>query len=96
MGEVTERVFVRIAIVGLGLIGGSIAFGAKRAWPSTHVIGLDREAVVHEALSRRAIDAAADDLAAVADADLIVLARPCARTPSFSSASPPTCPHQRW
>ena len=76
MGEVTEPVFARIAIVGLGLIGGSIAFGAKRAWPSTHVIGLDREAVVHEALSRRAIDAAADDLAAVADADLIVLAAP--------------------
>jgi len=76
MGEVTEPVFARIAIVGLGLIGGSIAFGAKRAWPSTHVIGLDREAVVHEALSRRAIDAVADDLAAVADADLIVLAAP--------------------
>ncbi len=76
MGEVTEPVFARIAIVGLGLIGGSIAFGAKRAWPSTHVIGLDREAVLHEALSRRAIDAVADDLAAVADADLIVLAAP--------------------
>ena len=76
MGEVTEPVFARIAIVGLGLIGGSIAFGAKRAWPSTHVIGLDREAVVHEALLRRAIDAVADDLAAVADADLIVLAAP--------------------
>ena len=76
MGEVTEPVFRRIAIVGLGLIGGSIAFGARRAWPSTHVIAIDREPVVREALSRRAIDAAADDLAAVADADLIVLAAP--------------------
>ena len=71
-----DPVFPRIAIVGLGLIGGSIAFGAKRAWPSTHVMALDREAVLREALSRRAIDVAAGDLAAVADADLIVLAAP--------------------
>ncbi len=69
-------VFPRIAIVGLGLVGGSIAFGARRAWPSTRVMGVDREPVVREALSRRAIDAAADDLASVADADLIVLAAP--------------------
>jgi len=76
MGEVAEPVFRRIAIVGLGLIGGSIAFGARRAWPSTHVIAIDRDPVIREALSRRAIDAAADDLASVADADLIVLAAP--------------------
>ena len=69
-------VFPKIAIVGLGLVGGSIAFGARRAWPSTRVIAVDREPVVREALSRRAIDAAADDLASVADADLIVLAAP--------------------
>ncbi len=69
-------VFPRIAIVGLGLVGGSIAFGARRTWPSTRVIAFDREPVVREALSRRAIDAAADDLASVADADLIVLAAP--------------------
>ena len=76
MGEVAEPVFPRIAIVGLGLVGGSIAFGARRAWPSTHVIAIDREPVIREALSRRAIDAAADDLASIADADLIVLAAP--------------------
>lgn len=69
-------VFQKIAIVGLGLVGGSIAFGARRAWPSTRVSAVDREPVVREALSRRAIDAAADDLASVADADLIVLAAP--------------------
>jgi prephenate dehydrogenase len=76
MGEVTQPVFPRIAIVGLGLIGGSIAFAAKKAWPSTHVLAIDREPVLREALSRRAIDATADNLAAVADADLIVLAAP--------------------
>jgi prephenate dehydrogenase len=69
-------IFPRIVIVGLGLVGGSIAFGARRAWPSTHVTAVDREPVLRAALSRRAIDAAADDLAVVADADLIVLAAP--------------------
>jgi prephenate dehydrogenase len=74
-----EPVFPRIAIVGLGLIGGSIAFAARRAWPSTHVLAIDRQAVLREGLSRRAIDAAANDLSAVADADLIVLAAPVRR-----------------
>ena len=76
MGEVAQPVFPRIAIVGLGLIGGSIAFAARRAWPSTHVVAVDRERVLREALSRRAIDVAADDLAEVGTADLIVLAAP--------------------
>lgn len=69
-------IFPRIAVIGLGLIGGSIAFAARRAWPSTHVVGIDRQAVLREALSRRAIDVGAESLSAVADADLIVLAAP--------------------
>jgi prephenate dehydrogenase len=73
MGEVTQPPFSRIAVVGLGLIGGSIAFAARRAWPSVHVVAIDREPVLKEALARRAIDAAAADLAAVGDVDLIVL-----------------------
>jgi prephenate dehydrogenase len=72
----SDPVFARIAIVGLGLIGGSIAFAARRAWPSTHVVAVDREPVLREALSRRAIDAATDDLAVVGTADLIILAAP--------------------
>ena len=69
-------IFPRIVIIGLGLVGGSIAFGARRAWPSTHVAAVDRQAVLREGLDRRAIDTAADDLAAVADADLVVLVAP--------------------
>jgi prephenate dehydrogenase len=71
-----EPIFQRIAIVGLGLIGGSIAFAARRTWPSSQVLAIDREAVLREGLSRRAIDAAASELSAVADADLVVLAAP--------------------
>src|SRR5687768_1952543 len=76
MSAENPPVFPRIAIVGLGLIGGPIAFAARRAGPSTHVIAIDREPVIREALSRRALDAAADDLASIGDADLIVLAAP--------------------
>lgn len=76
MPSADAPIFPRIAIVGLGLIGGSIAFAARRAWPSTHVLAVDRQAVLREGLSRRAIDAGAAELAAVADADLIVLAAP--------------------
>jgi len=70
MGEVAQPPFPRIAVVGLGLIGGSIAFAARRAWPSTHVVAIDREPVLKEAVARRAIDAAAGDLAEIGDVDL--------------------------
>jgi len=79
----SDPVFPRIAIVGLGLIGGSIAFAARRAWPATHVVAIDREPVLREALSRRAIDAAADDLAAAAKADLVVLSAPVRQNTSL-------------
>ena len=71
-----DPLFPRIAIVGLGLIGGSIAFAARRTWPATRVLAIDRDAVLREGLSRRAIDEAASELSAVAGADLVVLAAP--------------------
>lgn len=69
-------VFERVGIVGLGLIGGSIALAARRAWPSALVIGVDRNEVVEAAVARHAIDVAAADLTIVSEADLIVLAAP--------------------
>jgi prephenate dehydrogenase len=62
--------------VGLGLIGGSIAFAARKAWPSVHVVGIDRQPILDEAIARRAIHDAGHDPAAVAGADLVVLAAP--------------------
>jgi prephenate dehydrogenase len=76
MGKVAEPPFARVALVGLGLIGGSIAFAARRAWPAVQVIGVDREPVLREALARRAIDTATQDLAVAGAADLVVLAAP--------------------
>jgi prephenate dehydrogenase len=76
MGTISDPPFERVAIIGLGLIGGSIAFAARKAWPSIHVCGIDREAVLHEAVARRAIDESATGLEAVSRADLIILAAP--------------------
>ncbi|MBE3134833.1 MAG: prephenate dehydrogenase/arogenate dehydrogenase family protein [Acidobacteria bacterium] len=68
-----------IAIVGLGLIGGSIALAARRRWPSLHIVGIDRPEIVDRALGCRAISHAAVDLNALGAADLVVLAAPVSR-----------------
>jgi prephenate dehydrogenase len=75
-GEGTPPVFERIAIVGLGLVGGSLALAAREAWPSGLVIGVDRNDVLEQAMVRHAIDVAAEDLMIVSEADLVVLAAP--------------------
>lgn len=69
-------IFARIGIVGLGLIGGSIALRARELWPSSLVIAVDHKDVLEIAMRLHAIDVAADDLIVLAEADLVVLAAP--------------------
>jgi prephenate dehydrogenase len=69
-------VFQRVGVVGLGLIGGSIALAAREIWPSGLVIGVDRKDVLERAMVRHAIDVAADDPVVLAEADLVILAAP--------------------
>jgi prephenate dehydrogenase len=69
-------IFQRVGIVGLGLIGGSIALAARQIWPSGLVIGVDRKDVLERAMVLHAIDVAADDPVVLADADLVILAAP--------------------
>jgi prephenate dehydrogenase len=69
-------VFRHIGIVGLGLIGGSIALAARDLWPSSLVIGVDNKDVLETAMRLHAIDVAADDPVVLAEADLVVLAAP--------------------
>lgn len=68
--------FHRIAIIGLGLIGGSIALAVRDRWPGTRVIGIDRQAVLAHALGSGAIDRAVETPGEADDADLVVLAAP--------------------
>ena len=69
-------IFEKVAIVGLGLVGGSIALAIRQNWPSGLVIGVDEKDVLERAMVRHAIDVAADDPVVIAEADLVVLAAP--------------------
>src|SRR3989475_2810210 len=69
-------IFEKIGIVGLGLIGGSIALAAREIWPTSLVIAVDNKDVLETAMRLHAIDVAADDLIVLAEADLVVLAAP--------------------
>ncbi|MDR1990113.1 MAG: prephenate dehydrogenase/arogenate dehydrogenase family protein [Acidobacteriaceae bacterium] len=71
--------FRRIAIAGLGLIGGSMALAARRLWPEAAIIGVDRPEVLDRARDLGAVTGVAESIAGVGDADLIVLAAPVQR-----------------
>jgi prephenate dehydrogenase len=68
--------FHRIAIVGLGLIGGSIALAVRERWSSTLITAVDRPPVLAHASSSGAIDRAANTVADIGPVDLIILAAP--------------------
>ncbi|MBI3865422.1 MAG: prephenate dehydrogenase/arogenate dehydrogenase family protein [Planctomycetia bacterium] len=73
--------FSTVAIVGVGLIGGSIALAAKQRRTALKVIGVGRNAArLAEASRRGIIDDAASDLASAARlADLIIFCTPVDR-----------------
>ena len=71
-----EPPFRKIGIVGLGLIGASIALRARATWRGVKLFGVDRPAVLSDALARRIIDQSRSSVAELADADLVVLATP--------------------
>src|SRR5436189_5355191 len=68
--------FAKVGIVGLGLIGGSIALRARELWPDSLVIAVDNKDVLETAMRLHAIDVAADDMVVLAEADLVILAAP--------------------
>jgi len=68
--------FRHIAIVGLGLIGGSIALAVRERWSSILITAVDRPPVLAHASSSGAIDRAARSVADIGAVDLIVLAAP--------------------
>jgi cyclohexadieny/prephenate dehydrogenase len=73
-----EPLFDRVAIIGIGLIGSSLARVIRRDNPETHIVACARRAETLEAVRRLKIaDETTDDpVAAVADADLVVLGTP--------------------
>jgi prephenate dehydrogenase len=77
--------FERVAILGVGLIGGSFALALKQARACGHVSGAGRSrANLELALERGVIDSiAADAVAAAHGADLVLLAAPVAQFPKL-------------
>jgi prephenate dehydrogenase len=73
--------FERVGIVGVGLIGGSLALAARRAGLVREVIGAGRSAAnLDTALRRRIIDRAVTDFSQFGPLDLVVLAMPVGAT----------------
>ena len=73
--------FERVAILGVGLIGGSFALALKEARACRHVVGAGRSAAnLQLARERGIIDSIAPDaIAAAHGADLVLLAAPVAQ-----------------
>lgn len=81
------RRFERVAIVGVGLIGGSFALALRAAGLCGRVTGIGRgTANLELALERGIIDAVAQD---AADADLVFVATPVAQVPAVLAALAP-------
>ena len=65
---------MRLAVIGVGLIGGSFALALKKAKAVSHVVGVGRSAANLElARERGIVDSIAKD---VGDADLVLVAAP--------------------
>ncbi len=79
-----------VVIFGVGLIGGSFALGLKAAGAVKHVIGLGRNpANLERALELGVIDEVRRDAAAVAGADLVLIATPVGQMGAVMGAIAP-------
>lgn len=85
--------FGRLAVLGVGLIGGSVAAAAREAGCVTGITGYAPGDDAREALALGLIDRVAESPAqAVADADLVVLAAPIGAQPALFAAIAPHLP----
>ena len=77
-GRVSEPIYDRVALIGLGLIAGSMGLAMKRSGLATEIVGTARTAETRDvALARGLVDRVCHTAAeAVVDADLVVLAVP--------------------
>ncbi|HET9847779.1 MAG TPA: prephenate dehydrogenase/arogenate dehydrogenase family protein [Candidatus Dormibacteraeota bacterium] len=75
---------MRVGIVGLGLIGGSLGMALRRIDPAIEVSGLTRSAeAAAEAPRRGAASRASSDLSVLDGSDVVVLATPIDQIPTI-------------
>jgi len=79
---------MKLAVIGVGLIGGSFALGLKKAKAVSHVVGVGRNAAnLKLAMERGILDSTAPDPASAArDADLVLVAAPVGQYPQIFSS----------
>ncbi len=82
MPDATDEVpFLRVAILGTGLIGGSFGLGVRREFPHIEIIGFDRPEVLAAACALEAVEETAKDISkAIRGADLVYIALPIGAT----------------
>lgn len=87
----SEALYNRVAVIGLGLIGSSIARAIKKHGLAPHVIGMDTNAShVTYCLGEGIIDSAAASAAdCVKDTDLVILCTPASTFQSILSGALP-------
>ena len=88
------QVIRKLAVVGVGLIGGSCALALKRAGVVREVVGIGRTRTnLDTAVARKVVDRAltldADWAPEVRDADVVLVAAPVAQFPSLFAAMAP-------
>jgi prephenate dehydrogenase len=67
----------RVSVIGLGLMGGSLALALRRAGLASHIVGCGRQVLVERAIEMGAIDSGCQDACeAVADSDYVFLCTP--------------------
>jgi len=77
MAEQKLLPFKRITIIGVGLIGGSLALAIKNRFPSTNIVGVDKPQILKRALERNVVDIAERSVErAVHSVDLVIIAAP--------------------
>lgn len=86
--------FRQVAILGTGLMGGSLAAALRARLPGVRLVGFGREPDISRAMELGLFDVRADSVAdALAGADLVVLAAPisvnCALVPEVAAHLPP-------
>jgi len=89
-----EPPFRRVAIAGIGLIGGSIALAIRDRWPSAHIVGIDTPSVLTHARTSGAIDDGLPSMAALDAADLVVLAAPVRQNARLLTQLPERVAHE--
>jgi prephenate dehydrogenase len=86
----TIPLFQKTAIIGVGLIGGSLAAAMKLQQLCLHIVGVGRsQATLDEALALGLVDSASIDMSAITGCDLVVLCAPVAQTQALLTAMKP-------